>query len=115
MQVLDDIPANVLHKYDPHDGSLARRGIACWSYELSLDVSNRKASRRAEKYCSQQDEARMINYRGLDVEMVFNRPQRNTDGGVRNKKLSVFAQSARPFGDPARGESFSRNDMEIAH
>ncbi|CAL2255586.1 unnamed protein product [Prunus armeniaca] len=37
------------------------------------------------------------------------------DGGVRNEKLSVFAQSARPFGDPARGESFSRNDMEVAH
>ncbi|CAL2247821.1 unnamed protein product [Prunus armeniaca] len=38
-----------------------------------------------------------------DVEMTFNLPQRNNDGGVRNEKLSVFAQSARPFGDPARG------------
>ncbi|BBG93086.1 transposable element gene, partial [Prunus dulcis] len=36
------------------DGSLARRGIACWSCQLSLDVSNRKASRRAEKKCTQQ-------------------------------------------------------------
>ncbi|CAL8992953.1 unnamed protein product, partial [Prunus brigantina] len=36
-------------------------------------------------------------------------------GGVRNEKLSIFAQSARPFGDPARGESLSRNDMEVAH
>ncbi|KAI5338460.1 hypothetical protein L3X38_017731 [Prunus dulcis] len=36
-----------LHKYDARDGSLARRGIACWSCQLSLDVSNRKASRRA--------------------------------------------------------------------
>ncbi|CAL8090503.1 unnamed protein product [Prunus armeniaca] len=35
-----------------------------------------------------------------DVETVFNRPQRNHDGGMRNEKLSVFAQSARPFGDP---------------
>ncbi|BBH02210.1 hypothetical protein Prudu_012712 [Prunus dulcis] len=34
-----------------------------------------------------------------DVETVFNRPQRNNDGGMRNEKLSVFAQSARPFGD----------------
>ncbi|CAL2237470.1 unnamed protein product [Prunus armeniaca] len=50
-----------------------------------------------------------------DVETVFNRPQRNHDGGMRNEKLSVFAQSARPFGDPGRGESFSRNDMEVAH
>ncbi|VVA37014.1 PREDICTED: transposon CACTA En/Spm, partial [Prunus dulcis] len=50
-----------------------------------------------------------------DVETVFNRPQRNNDGGMRNEKLSVFAQSARPFGDPGRGESFSRNDLEVAH
>ncbi|CAL9021492.1 unnamed protein product, partial [Prunus brigantina] len=50
-----------------------------------------------------------------DVETAFNRPQRNNDGGMRNEKLSVFAQSARPFGDPGRGESFSRNDMEVAH
>ncbi|CAL8991489.1 unnamed protein product [Prunus brigantina] len=50
-----------------------------------------------------------------DVETTFNRPQRNNDGGMRNEKLSVFAQSARPFGDPGRGESFSRNDMEVAH
>ncbi|CAL2260083.1 unnamed protein product [Prunus armeniaca] len=48
-----------------------------------------------------------------DVETVFNRPQRNHDGGMRNEKLSVFAQSARPFGDLGRGESFSRNDMEV--
>ncbi|CAL2229846.1 unnamed protein product [Prunus armeniaca] len=35
-----------------------------------------------------------------DVDTDFNRPQRNSDGGLRNEKLSVFAQSARPFGDP---------------
>ncbi|VVA35509.1 PREDICTED: transposon CACTA En/Spm, partial [Prunus dulcis] len=50
-----------------------------------------------------------------DVETAFNRPQRNNDGGMRKEKLSVFAQSARPFGDPGRGESFSTNDMEVAH
>ncbi|CAL8992061.1 unnamed protein product [Prunus brigantina] len=50
-----------------------------------------------------------------DVDTAFNRPQRNNDGGLRNETLSVFAQSARPFGDPVRGESFSRNDMEVAH
>ncbi|BBH09131.1 hypothetical protein Prudu_021547, partial [Prunus dulcis] len=69
--------------------------------ELKKSVRNR-ASRR-------------INYRGLDVETAFNRPQCNNDGGMRKEKLSVFAQSARPFGDPGRGESFSRNDMEVAH
>ncbi|BBG93445.1 hypothetical protein Prudu_001457 [Prunus dulcis] len=47
------------------DGSLARRGIACWSCQLSLDVSNRKASRRAEKKVYAQGKARRINYRGL--------------------------------------------------
>ncbi|CAL8993019.1 unnamed protein product [Prunus brigantina] len=50
-----------------------------------------------------------------DVDTAFNHPQRNNDGGMRNEKLSIFAQSARPFGDPVRGKSFSRNDMEIAH
>ncbi|CAL2265623.1 unnamed protein product [Prunus armeniaca] len=50
-----------------------------------------------------------------DVDTVFNRPQRNNNGSVRNEKLSVFAQRARPFGDPVRGESFFRNDMEVAH
>ncbi|BBG99663.1 hypothetical protein Prudu_009427 [Prunus dulcis] len=73
------------------------------------------ASRIAEKKCTQQGEARRINYRGLDVETAFNRPQCNNDGGMRKEKLSVFAQSARPFGDLGRGESFSRNDMEVAH
>ncbi|CAL8167764.1 unnamed protein product [Prunus armeniaca] len=50
-----------------------------------------------------------------DVDTAFNRPQRNNGGGLKNEKLSVFAQSARPFEDPVRGESFSRNDMEVAH
>ena len=50
-----------------------------------------------------------------DVEMTFNRPHSNNDGGVRKEKLSVFGQSARPFGDPARGKSFSKNDMEVVH
>ncbi|CAL8119805.1 unnamed protein product [Prunus armeniaca] len=108
-------PDCFLHKYDARDGSLARIGIACWSCQLSLDISNRKASRRAEKKCTQQGEARRINCRGLDVETIFDRPQRNHDGGMRNEKLYVFAQRARPFGDPGRGESFSRNDVEVAH
>ena len=40
-----------------------------------------------------------------DHETTFNRPPRNNDGGVRKEKLSVFAQIARPFGDPICGES----------
>ncbi|BBH05122.1 Ankyrin repeat family protein [Prunus dulcis] len=85
------------------------------------------ASRRAEKKCTQQGKARRsiidawVQYESLtfcgmylkDVETAFNRPQRNNDEGMRKEKLSVFAQSARPFGDLGRGESFSRNDMEI--
>ncbi|CAL2265911.1 unnamed protein product [Prunus armeniaca] len=50
-----------------------------------------------------------------EVDMTFNRPQCNNDRGLRNEKLSIFSQSARPFRDPVRGESFSRNDMEVAH
>ncbi|CAL8999749.1 unnamed protein product [Prunus brigantina] len=34
-----------LHKYDPRDGSFTRRGIARWSCQLSLDVSNRKVNK----------------------------------------------------------------------
>ncbi|KAI5350803.1 hypothetical protein L3X38_003694 [Prunus dulcis] len=39
--------------YNARDSSLIRRGIACWSCQLSLDVANRKASQRAEKKCTQ--------------------------------------------------------------
>ncbi|XP_048425915.1 uncharacterized protein LOC108866272 [Pyrus x bretschneideri] len=53
--------------------------------------------------------------RYLDVETTFNRSQRNNDGGVKKEKLSVFAQIAQPFGDPVNGESFTKNDMEVAH
>ena len=50
-----------------------------------------------------------------DVETTFNHPPRNNDGGLRKEKLSVFAQIARPLGDPICGESFSKKDMEVAH
>ncbi|CAN6704834.1 unnamed protein product [Malus baccata var. baccata] len=50
---------------------------------------------------------------GSLVETAFNRPQRNNDCGVRKEKLSIFAQIARPFGDPIKGESFTKNDMEF--
>ena len=50
-----------------------------------------------------------------DVETTFNHLQCNNDEGVRNEKLSIFAQCAKPFGDPTRGESFSKNDVELTH
>ncbi|CAL8085195.1 unnamed protein product [Prunus armeniaca] len=88
-----------------------------------------RASRRAEKTCTQQGDAQgsiieaWVQYESLtfcgmylkDVDTAFNRPRRNNDRGVRNEKLSIFAQSARPFGYPGRGESFSKNDIEVAH
>ncbi|BBH09244.1 hypothetical protein Prudu_021688 [Prunus dulcis] len=62
-----------------------------------------QASRKAEKKCTEQGEARRINYKAWvqyesltfcgmylkDVETTFNRPQRNNDGGMRKEKLSV--------------------------
>ena len=50
-----------------------------------------------------------------NVQTVFNRPQRNNDGGVRKGKFSVFVQVARPFGEPIRGEPFTKKDMDVAH
>ncbi|BBG99628.1 hypothetical protein Prudu_009379 [Prunus dulcis] len=128
-RVRDDSPSSFLHKYDPSDSSLAKRGIARWSCQLSLDVSNRKASRRAEKIVRNRAKPEgsiieaWVQYEWLtfcgmylkDVDTAFIRPQCNNDGGLRNEKLSVFARSARPFGYPVRGESFSRNDMEVEH
>ncbi|CAL9018035.1 unnamed protein product [Prunus brigantina] len=97
------------------DSDKARRDLAFFSMkpndkkEFLQFVSSVKFP---DRYAS--NIARCVNVDG-DVETAFNRPQRNNDGGMRNEKLSVFAQSARPFGDPGRGESFSRNDMEVAH
>ncbi|BBG99515.1 hypothetical protein Prudu_009230 [Prunus dulcis] len=56
------------------------------------------ASRRAEKKCTQQGKAE-----GSIIE-----------AWVQYESLT-FCGIARPFGDPGRGESFSRNDMEVAH
>ncbi|BBH09229.1 hypothetical protein Prudu_021669 [Prunus dulcis] len=72
------------------------------------------ASRRAEKSVRNRAKPEgsiieaWVQYESLtfcgmylkDVETAFNRPQRNNDGGMRKKKLSVFAQRAQPFGDP---------------
>ncbi|CAL8137305.1 unnamed protein product [Prunus armeniaca] len=110
-------PNGFLHKYDARDGSLARRGIACWLLgELKKSVHNTAKPEGLIIEAWVQYES--LTFCGMylkDVETAFNRPQRNNDGGMRNEKLSVFAQNARPFGDLGRGESFSRNDMEVAH
>ncbi|CAL8115511.1 unnamed protein product [Prunus armeniaca] len=84
--------------------------------ELKKSVRNRAKPKGSIVEAWVQNES--LTFCGMylkDVETVFNRLQRNLDGGMRNEKLSVFGQSARPFGDPGRGESFSRNDMEVAH
>lgn len=49
-----------------------------------------------------------------DVEMVFNRPHLNNEGGVRKQKLFVFAQIALPFGELVQGDSFIEGDMQVA-
>ncbi|CAL8163996.1 unnamed protein product [Prunus armeniaca] len=54
-----------------------------------------------------------INYRWMyPIERLLGELKKTRS---ENEKLSVFAQSARPFGDPVTGESFSRNDMEVVH
>ncbi|VVA36020.1 PREDICTED: LOC110706214 isoform, partial [Prunus dulcis] len=84
--------------------------------ELKKTVRNRVKPERS--IIEAWDQYELLTFCGMylkNVQMAFNHPQCNNDEGVRNEKLSIFAQSARPFGDPARGESFSRNDMEVGH
>ncbi|BBH09232.1 hypothetical protein Prudu_021674 [Prunus dulcis] len=84
--------------------------------ELKKSVRNRaKPEGSIIEACVQYESLTLCGMYLKDVETAFNRPQRNNDRGMRNEKLSVFAQSAQPFGDLGRGESFSRNDMEVEH
>ncbi|BBH05146.1 hypothetical protein Prudu_016453 [Prunus dulcis] len=85
------------------------------------------ASRRAEKSVRNRAKPEgsiveaWVQYESLtfcgmylqDVETAFNRPQ-NNDGGMRKEKLSVFAKAHALWRSWTR-ESFSRNDMEVAH
>ncbi|CAL8175742.1 unnamed protein product [Prunus armeniaca] len=93
----------------PEEALLAGPVNYCWMYPIERAKPEGSIVEAWVQYES-------LNFYGMylkDVATVFNRPQRNHDGGMRNEKLSVFAQSARPFGDPGRGKSFSRNDMEV--
>ncbi|BBN69078.1 hypothetical protein Prudu_737S000100 [Prunus dulcis] len=107
----------------PEEALLAGPVNYCWMYPIERLLGELKKSVRNRAKPEGSIIEAWVQYESLtfcgmylkDVETVFNRPQRNNDGGMRNEKLSVFAQSARPFGDPGRGESFSRNDMEVAH
>ncbi|BBG96618.1 hypothetical protein Prudu_005473 [Prunus dulcis] len=76
----------------PEEALLADPVNYRWMYPIERLLGELKKSLR--------NRAKPEGYRGL---------------GMRKEKFSVFAQSARPFGDPGRGESFSRNDMEVAH
>ena len=49
-----------------------------------------------------------------NVETSFSRPERNIDHGLREAKLSVFMQIARPFMGSSMVE-FTNADIEIAH
>ncbi|BBG96738.1 hypothetical protein Prudu_005627 [Prunus dulcis] len=107
----------------PEEASLACPVNYRWMYPIERLLGELKKSVRNRAKPEGSIIEAWVQYESLtfcgmylkDVETAFNRPQRNNDGGMRKEKLSVFAQSARPFGDPGRGESFSTNDMEVAH
>ncbi|KAH7843036.1 hypothetical protein Vadar_012013 [Vaccinium darrowii] len=49
------------------------------------------------------------------IETVFNREERNNDGGERGPELEVFTQSVRPFGLIPRAPDVPINQREMAH
>ncbi|CAL2229910.1 unnamed protein product [Prunus armeniaca] len=102
----------------PEEALLASPVNYRWMYPIERLLGELKKSVRKGSVIEAWVQYESLTFCGMylkDVETVYNRPQRNHDEGMRNEKLSVFAQSARPFGDPGRGESFFRNDMEVAH
>ncbi|CAL8992425.1 unnamed protein product [Prunus brigantina] len=116
MQVRDDIPSGFLHKYDPRDGSFAEEALLAgpvnyrWMYPIERLLGDLKKTVRNRAKPEGSIIEAWVQYESLtfcgmylkDVDTAFNRPQRNNDGGMRNETLSVFAQSARPFGDPVK-------------
>ncbi|BBH05916.1 hypothetical protein Prudu_017435 [Prunus dulcis] len=74
------------------------------------------ASRRAEKKCTQQAKPEgsiieaWVQYES--AYFLWNVFKRCGDGFQSSQRNN---DGATPFGDPGRGESFSRNDMEVAH
>ena len=49
------------------------------------------------------------------VETVFNREERNYDGGDNGPGLTIFTQNVRPFGHLPRAIDVSIVDRELAH
>ncbi|XP_028067200.1 uncharacterized protein LOC114270011 [Camellia sinensis] len=49
------------------------------------------------------------------IETVFNREERNDDGGDHGSRLAFFSQNVRPFGLISRAPDVSVNEREIAH
>ncbi|KAH7865554.1 hypothetical protein Vadar_008177 [Vaccinium darrowii] len=50
-----------------------------------------------------------------DMEIAFNRPERNVDGGICGTELAVFAQSVRPFGLMKRASNVTLEEKDLAH
>ncbi|BBG99517.1 hypothetical protein Prudu_009233 [Prunus dulcis] len=61
-----------------------------WMYPIEMLLGELKK-------CTQQGEDRRINYRGLDVETAFNRPQRNNDGGMRKENFLFLPKAHGPL------------------
>ncbi|XP_070667770.1 uncharacterized protein [Malus domestica] len=106
-----------------HEALLAGLVNFRWMYPIERLFGDLKKSVRNKAKPERSIIQAWVSYEALtfcgmylkDVETTFNRPPRNNDGGVPKEKLSVFAQVARPFGDPICGESFSKKDMDVAH
>ncbi|BBN68203.1 hypothetical protein Prudu_329S000900 [Prunus dulcis] len=49
------------------------------------------------------------------MHVMVHLPEEALLAGPVNYRWMYPIEIARPFGDPGRGESFSRNDMEVAH
>ncbi|CAN6542656.1 unnamed protein product [Malus baccata var. baccata] len=114
----------ILQRLLPVDEALLAGPVNCrWMYPIERYLGELKKSVRNKAKPEGSLVEAWVAYESLtfcgmylqDVETAFNRPQRNNDGGVRKEKLYVFAQIARPFGDPVKGESFTKKDMEVAH
>lgn len=49
------------------------------------------------------------------VDTVFNREERNDDGGKRGPRLKVFLQNVRPFGKIRNAADVSQKESDMAH
>lgn len=49
-----------------------------------------------------------------NIETVFNREERNNDGGERGPGLIVFKQNVRPFGRIRRAPNVSAKELDMA-